>query len=131
MRIITCDFDDTLAANVQTAWGGLTLFPISRVIQFVQHKISEGAEVHIVSFRQPAHRREIVEFCLNHSIQFKSIVCTGGMDKTPHLTRLGSTLHIDDCVETCTLAVMAGIPVLLVDMGQEETNCMAREFPKL
>jgi hypothetical protein len=35
-KVITVDFDDTLAATVFTAWDGMSLSPILRVINFVK-----------------------------------------------------------------------------------------------
>jgi hypothetical protein len=130
-KIITCDFDNTLAATVFTAWDGMSLSPIFRVIDFVKSKIDEGYEVHIVTFRNHSNKQEVLNFCKGHGVRIKSVICTEGKTKTEFIKQLNSSLHIDDHVETCTLCVMAGIEVLLVDHGQDEHNTTAKFFNKI
>jgi uncharacterized HAD superfamily protein len=130
-KVLTCDFDDTLAATVFTAWDGMSLSPILRVINFVKSKINEGYEVHIVTFRNHSNKQEVLNFCKGHGIKIKSVVCTEGKTKTEFIKQLNSSLHIDDHVETCTLLTMAGIEVLLVDHGQDEHNTTAKFFNKI
>jgi hydroxymethylpyrimidine pyrophosphatase-like HAD family hydrolase len=105
-KIITCDFDETLAVTSSTAWGGTVLVPVERVVNFVKSKIDSGFHVYIVTFRNWDTKTEFVK-------------------------KLNSSLHIDDHIETCTLLTMAGIEVLLVDWGQEDTNLMAQFFNKI
>ena len=130
-KIITVDFDETLAILVTTGWGGTSLAPIRRVLDFVKKQHNEGAELHVVSFRNWREKAEMEKFCKNHLIPIKSFTCTDGKNKVPVLKKLGSTLHIDDSVEVCTLAYMAGIECLLVDHGQDNKNEMAKLFSKI
>ena len=130
-KVITVDFDDTLAVTTSTAWGGTRLMAVERVLNFVKSKINEGFEVHIVTFRNHDNKKEVVDFCIGYGIEVKSVVCTEGKTKTEFIKQLNSSLHIDDHVETCTLLTMAGIKVLLVDWGQEEHNTTAKFFNKI
>ncbi len=130
-NVITVDFDETLAVTSSTAWGGTTLVPIERIVNFVKSKINSGFHVYIVTFRNWDDKKEIVDFCNKHRINIKDVVCTEGKTKTEFIKELNSSLHIDDHVETCTLLTMAGIEVLLVDWEQEDTNLMAQFFNKI
>lgn len=130
-KVLTVDFDDTLAVTSSTAWGGTTLIPVERVVNFVKSKIDSGFEVYIVTFRNWDNKKEVVDFCNRHRINIKDVVCTEGKTKTEFVKKLNSSLHIDDHVETCTLLTMAGIEVLLVDWDQEEKNLMAQFFNKI
>jgi uncharacterized HAD superfamily protein len=130
-KVITVDFDETLAITSSTAWGGTTLLPVERIVNFVKSKIDSGFHVYIVTFRNWDNKKEIVDFCNRHRINIKDVVCTEGKTKTEFVKKLNSSLHIDDHIETCTLLTMAGIEVLLVDWGQEDTNLMAQFFNKI
>lgn len=130
-KILTCDFDDTLAVTTATAWGGTTLVPVERIVNFVKSKIDSGFEVYIVTFRNHSNKKEVVDFCKGYDIKIKDVVCTEGKNKTEFVKQLNSSLHIDDHIETCTLLTMAGIEVLLVDWNQEEKNLMAQFFNKI
>jgi uncharacterized HAD superfamily protein len=130
-KVITVDFDETLAVTSSTAWGGSTLLPVERIVNFVKSKIDSGFHVYIVTFRNWDNKKEIVDFCNRHRINIKDVVCTEGKTKTEFVKKLNSSLHIDDHIETCTLLTMAGIEVLLVDWGQEDTNLMAQFFNKI
>jgi uncharacterized HAD superfamily protein len=130
-KVLTVDFDDTLAVTTSTAWGGTRLMAVERIVDFVKSKISEGFEVHIVTFRSYENKKEVVDFCKGYGIKIKSVVCTEGQTKTEFIKQLNSSLHIDDHVETCTLLTMAGIEVLLVDHGQDEHNTTAKFFNKI
>jgi uncharacterized HAD superfamily protein len=130
-KILTVDFDDTLAVTTSTAWGGTRLMAVERIVDFVKAKISEGFEVHVVTFRNYDNKKEVVDFCIGYGIKIKSVVCTEGKTKTEFIKQLNSSLHIDDHVETCTLLTMAGIEVLLVDHGQDEHNTTAKFFNKI
>ncbi len=130
-KVITVDFDETLAVTSSTAWGGTTLLPVERIVDFVKSKIDSGFHVYIVTFRNWDNKKEIVDFCNRHRINIKDVVCTEGKTKTEFVKKLNSSLHIDDHIETCTLLTMAGIEVLLVDWGQEDTNLMAQFFNKI
>ena len=130
-KVITVDFDETLAITSSTAWGGTTLLPVERIVNFVKSKIDSGFHVYIVTFRNWDNKKEIVDFCNRHRINIKDVVCTEGKTKTEFIKQLNSSLHIDDHVETCTLLTMAGIEVLLVDHGQDEHNTTAKFFNKI
>jgi uncharacterized HAD superfamily protein len=130
-KVITVDFDETLAVTSSTAWGGTTLLPIERIVNFVKSKIDSGFHVYIVTFRNWDNKKEIVDFCNRHRIDIKDVICTEGKTKTEFVKKLNSSLHIDDHIETCTLLTMAGIEVLLVDWEQEDTNLMAQFFNKI
>jgi len=130
-KVITVDFDETLAVTATTAWGGTALMPVERIVNFVKSKIDSGFHVYIVTFRNWDNKKEIVDFCNCHHINIKDVVCTEGKTKTEFVKKLNSSLHIDDHIETCTLLTMAGIEVLLVDWEQEDTNLMAQFFNKI
>jgi hypothetical protein len=131
MKVLTVDFDDTLATTTTSGWGGTSLQPIQRILDFVREKASNGWAVHVVTFRSEDDKREVTDFIKGYKLPIKSITCTNSKNKTPFLKKLGSKLHIDDNVEVCTLAYMAGIECLLVDHGQEDKNEMAKLFPKI
>jgi len=130
-KIMTVDFDSTLAETTSSAWGGSSLAPIKRIIDFVKEHHTKGAEIHIVTFRNWDSKKEVENFCRLHRVPVKSIVCTEGKNKVPFIQKLNSKLHIDDSVEVCTLCIMAGIDVLLVDWGQENHNTTAKWIPKI
>jgi hypothetical protein len=131
-KVMTVDFDDTLAATITSGWGGTSLKPISRIMNFVFDRVRSGEwEAHIVSFRSEDDKQEMIDFVKGYKLPIKSITCTSSKNKTPFLKKLGSKLHIDDDVSVCTLATMAGIDCLLVDHGQEDTNEMAKLFQKI
>jgi uncharacterized HAD superfamily protein len=130
-KIITVDFDETLAETKIGAWGGSNLVPVSRIIKFVQKHHTEGSEIHIVTFRKWNDKKEIFDFCKIYKIPIKSITCTEGMNKIPFIKKLNSDLHIDDSVEVCTLCILAKIDVLLVDWGQDKNNTTAKFIPKI
>lgn len=131
IKIITVDFDDTLAVTESGAWGGEKLIPIPRVINYLMDQHKSGSEIHVVTFRRWSDKEQVNDFCKGYKIPIKSIVCTEGTNKIPFLKKLNSQLHIDDSVEVCTLCVMAGIKVLLVDWGQDEHNTTAKFMPKI
>ena len=108
-KVITVDFDETLAVTTTTAWGGTGLMPVERIVNFVKSKIDSGFHVYIVTFRNWDGKKEIVDFCNRHRINIKDVVCTEGKNKTEFVKKLNSSLHIDDHIETCTLLTMAGI----------------------
>ena len=128
-KVLTCDFDDTLAVTQNGAWSGETLVPVPRVIDFIKQKHKEGHEIHVVTFRNWQNKKEVESFCKGYQIPVKTIVCTEGTNKVPFLKQLKSNLH--DSVEVCTLCVMAKIDVLLVDWGQDENNTTAKFLPKI
>jgi uncharacterized HAD superfamily protein len=130
-KIITIDFDETLAVSETGAWHSSNLIPIQRIIDYVKKEHQQGAEFHIVSFRNQDNKKEMIQFCSYHSIPIKSFTCTEGQNKIPYIKKLNSKLHIDDSVEVCTLCIMAGIEVLLVDWGQDESNTTAKFLPKI
>ncbi len=129
--VCTVDFDDTLAMTTTSGWGGTSLQPIQRILDFVRRKIQEGWEAHIVSFRPEKDKQEMIDFVKGYKLPIRSITCTDSKNKTSFLKSFGSKLHIDDDVSVCTLAFMAGIECLLVDHGQDDTNEMAKLFPKI
>lgn len=130
-KVITVDFDDTLATTRGTAWGGMSLIPIQRVIDFVKQKQKQGFEIHIVTFRNFRNKPEVERFVQFNDIPVKHIHCTDGASKTEILKKLNSSLHIDDDVQTLVAAEMAGISTLLVDWDQEEINTAANLFQKI
>lgn len=130
-KVITVDFDETLATSETGAWNNTNLIPIPRIIDYVKEQHQKGAEIHIVTFRNWQNKKEVESFCRSHKIPVKSVVCTEGTNKVPFLKQLKSELHIDDSVEVCTLCIMAKIDVLLVDWGQDEHNTTAKFMPKL
>lgn len=130
-KVITIDFDECLAETELSAWGGSSLVPVERIINFAKQKHKEGYELHIVTFRNIQNKKEVENFCKFHKVPIVSIVCTEGKNKVPFIKQLKSILHVDDSVEVCTLCIMAGIDVLLVDRGQDETNTTAKFIQKI
>jgi hypothetical protein len=43
-KVITVDFDETLAVTSSTAWGGSTLIPVERIVNFVKSKIDSVSD---------------------------------------------------------------------------------------
>jgi uncharacterized HAD superfamily protein len=130
-KVITLDFDECLADTVPTAWGGSSLAPVQRIVDFAKQKHAQDFELHIVTFRNWHNKKEVESFCKHHKIPIVSVVCTEGKNKVPFIKQLNSTLHVDDSVEVCTLCIMAGINVLLVDRGQEQSNATAKFISKI
>jgi uncharacterized HAD superfamily protein len=130
-KIITVDFDECLAETIPTAWGGSSLKPVGRIIDFVKDHHDRGTEIHVVTFRNWNNKKEVENFCKMHHVPIKSVVCTEGKNKVPFIKNLNSRLHVDDSVEVCTLCIMAGIDVLLVDWGQDKFNVTAKYMPKI
>ena len=134
--VITFDFDHTLAMETFSggwiAVGDGVLQPIKKICNMVIEKDKEGFDCHIVTFRKTFDLPEVESFVKKHKLPIKGIHNTSGTNKTPKLKELNSTLHVDDMVEVCTLAEMAGIPCLLVDHGYASTNnCSADLFNKI
>lgn len=121
-KVITVDFDETLA-KTDGVWDpinpikhleGGTLTPIQEIFEIVFDKAQKGYEVWIVSFRDWSMMTEVQEFVTNHNLPVTGMVATKGEPKLPHLQRLGSSLHIDDNVDSILDAHEAGICGLLV-----------------
>jgi hypothetical protein len=134
--IITFDFDHTLAMeSFSGGWiavGDGELKPITKICNMVIEKDKEGFDCHIVTFRKVSDIPEVEQFVEKYKLPIKGIHATSGGNKTAKLKELNSTLHVDDMVEVCTLAEMAGIPCLLVDHGFASTNnCSADLFDKI
>ena len=136
-KVLTTDFDDTLfedpAYQIGSLWAssGASAEPIKRVHDFIHEKAKEGYEIHVVTAREEKHVSECWDLIKLYNLPIKSIVAVGGMNKTPHLLSLGTSLHIDDNIQVCVLAKQAGIKVLLVDWGQEDINSTAKLFKKI
>jgi uncharacterized HAD superfamily protein len=136
-KVLTTDFDDTLfedpAYKIGNLWAasGTSAEPIKRVHDFIHKKAKEGFEIHVVTARKEEHVSECWDLIKLYDLPIKSIVAVGGMNKVPALLSLQTSLHIDDNVQVCVLAKQAGIKVLLVDWGQEDTNSIAKLFKKL
>jgi uncharacterized HAD superfamily protein len=135
--VITVDFDQTLFEESVSQFGslwapsGASAEPIKRVHDFIRKKAKEGFEIHVVTAREERHVPECWDLIKLYDLPIKSVVAVGGMNKTPTLLSLRTTLHIDDNVQVCVLARQAGIKVLLVDCGQEDTNSTAKLFKKI
>ena len=136
-KVLTTDFDNTLfedpAYQIGNLWAasGSSAEPIKRVHDFIHEKAKEGYEIHVVTAREEKHVSECWDLIKLYNLPIKSIVAVGGMNKTPHLLSLGTSLHIDDNIQVCVLAKQAGIKVLLVDWGQEDINSTAKLFKKI
>jgi len=138
-KILTTDFDDTLfedqsyksASGALWIPAGFDAEPVKRVHDFIREKAKEGFEIHVVTARKEEHVSECWNLIKLYDLPIKSVVAVGGMNKVPALLSLQTTLHIDDNVQVCVLAKQAGIKVLLVDWGQEDTNSTAKLFKKI
>ena len=130
--VITVDFDDTLATTQTTGWGGTSLVPIQRVIDYVKKQHGKGTKIYIVSFRKTNDKAEVKQFVKQHNIPIVDIICTNGQSKTSYIKGLKSTLHIDDDLFTLIKLELAGIDTLLVDWeDQLYTNSTAKLFKKI
>jgi hypothetical protein len=136
-KSVTFDFDLTLA-DTTTSWNGWIhmgsdgpLTPIKESIKLLFDKHREGYDIHIVSFREDKHKKEMEDFVKEYNLPIKSITCTGGKSKTPILVSLRSELHIDDDIATLINAQTKNIQCLLVDGGQHENNTSASLFEKI
>jgi hypothetical protein len=87
-KVLTVDFDETLAVTQNGAWGGENLVPIPRIVDFVKQKHKEGYEIHIVTFRNWSNKEQVNDFCKGYKIPIKSIVCTEGTNKIPFFFRI-------------------------------------------
>ena len=117
-KICSVDWDDTLfedpAYKIGNLWAasGSSAEPIKRVHDFIHEKAKEGFEIHVVTAREEKHVPECWDLIKLYNLPIKSVVAVGGMNKTPHLLSLGTSLHIDDNIQVCVLAKQAGIKVL-------------------
>jgi len=136
-KVITVDFDQTLfeepSYQIGSLWAptGASAEPIKRVHDFIHEKSKEEFEIHVVTAREEKDVPECWNLIKLYDLPIKSVVAVGGMNKVPALLSLGTSLHIDDNVQVCVLAKQAGIKVLLVDWGQEDTNSTAKLFKKI
>jgi FMN phosphatase YigB (HAD superfamily) len=118
-KVITVDFDETLA-KTQGVWDGIKhleggiLTPINEIFEIVFNKAKEGYSVWIVSFRSWDYMAEVQEFVAKHNLPITGMIATKGEAKLPFLQKLGSSLHIDDNVETILEAFENGINGMLV-----------------
>jgi len=121
-KVITVDFDETLA-KTHGVWDpinpikhlkGGTLTPIEEIFEIVFEKAKHGYEVWIVSFRAWSMMDEVQEFVKAHNLPITGMVATKGEAKLPFLQKLGSSLHIDDNIDSILDAHEAGICGLLV-----------------
>jgi uncharacterized HAD superfamily protein len=135
--VITVDFDQTLFEDpvykVGILWAptGASAEPIKRVHDFIHQKAKEGYEIHVVTARTEKHVPECWDLIKLYDLPIKSVVAVGSMSKVPALLFLQTKLHIDDNVQVCVLARLAGIKVLLVDWGQGDENSTAKLFNKI
>jgi hypothetical protein len=116
-RVVTIDFDDTLATEMNTGWGK-SLVPYKAVLDLIDKEHKQGSEIHIVSFRSEKDRPEMERFVRMHNLPIKSIVCTNLQSKTPYLLKLGSNLHVDDMEFALDDARKAGIETLHFKEGK-------------
>ena len=136
-KTITVDFDQTLVDSECRLHGSVwvstgTFKPIPRVCDFVRQKSEEGCDIHIVTFRtKETSGSEVEDFVKKHKLPIKGIHYTGMQPKTNWLKNLESELHVDDDIQTCLLASMAGIEVLLVDHGQHKKDKTAKLFKRI
>jgi hypothetical protein len=116
-RVITIDFDETLATEMNTGWGK-SLVPYQAVLDLINKEHKLGSEIHIVSFRSEKDRPEMERFIRQHQLPIKSIICTSLKSKTPYLLKLGSNLHVDDMEFALDDAKAAGIETLHFKEGK-------------
>jgi acid phosphatase class B len=116
-RVVTIDFDETLATSVNTGWGK-SLVPYQAVLDLINKEHKLGSEIHIVSFRSEKDRPEMERFVRMHNLPIKTIVCTNLQSKTPYLLKLGSNLHVDDMEFALDDAREAGIETLHFKEGK-------------
>ena len=50
-RVVTIDFDETLATEKSSGWGGKSLVPYQTILDLITKDHKQGSEIHIVSFR--------------------------------------------------------------------------------
>ena len=134
-KVITVDFDDTLAREELTSNGWMVftsglLHPILEVIYYVEQLVAEGHIVHVVTYRNDEDIPEVKEFIKKWEIPITEVHNTNKGSKIPVLQRLGSTLHIDDHRPTVIQTEKAGIPCILVDDGTHSNNSTADLFTR-
>ena len=116
-RVVTIDFDDTLATYVDTGWGK-SLVPYQAVLDLINKEHRQGSEIYIVTARPEGEKSEIEQFVRRYNLPIKSIICTNLKDKTPYLLKLGSNLHVDDMEHNLSSAEAAGIETLHFQDGK-------------
>ena len=116
-RVVTIDFDDTLATEMNTGWGK-SLVPYQTILDLIKKEHNLGSEIHIVSFRSEKDRPEMERFIRQHQLPIKSVICTNLKSKTPYLLKLGSNLHVDDMEFALDDAKAAGIETLHFKEGR-------------
>ena len=126
-KVITVDFDETLA-KTHNVWhpenpiehiDGGTLTPIEEIFEIVFDHSKKGYDIWIVSFRAWKDMGEVQRFVTEHNLPITGMIATKGEPKLPHLQKLGSSLHIDDNVETILEAFENGINGMLVKHDNE------------
>ena len=118
-KVITVDFDNTLAIRLPTAYGGYSTHLNVKVENIVRKEHHIGTGVYIVSFRKDKDKAEMERFVMVNKIPVKGIICTNMQPKLFVLQKLNSNLHIDDDFFTCQEAKKAGITAILVDRDGE------------
>lgn len=116
-RVVTIDFDETLATEMNTGWGK-SLVPYQAILDLINKEHKRGSEIHIVSFRSEKERPEMERFIRMHRLPVKSIICTNLKSKTPYLLKLGSNLHVDDIKFVLDDAKAQGIETLHFKEGK-------------
>lgn len=116
-RVVTIDFDETLATEMNTGWGK-SLVPYQAILDLIDKEHKQGSEIHIVSFRSEKERPEMERFIRMHRLPVKSIICTNLKSKTPYLLKLGSNLHVDDIKFVLDDAKAQGIETLHFKEGK-------------
>ena len=116
-RVVTTDFDETLATSVNTGWSK-SLVPYQAVLDLINKEHKLDSEIHIVSFRPEKERAEMERFVRMHQLPIKSIICTNLKSKTPYLLKLGSNLHVDDMEFALDDAKAVGIETLRFKEGK-------------
>ena len=116
-RVVTIDFDETLATEMNTGWGK-SLVPYQAILDLIEKEHRQGSEIHIVSFRSEKDRAEMEHFVRLHRLPIKSVICTNLKSKTPHLISLGSELHVDDMEFALDDAREVGIETLHFKEGK-------------
>jgi hypothetical protein len=117
-RVVTIDFDETLATEKSTGWGGKSLVPYQTILDLINKEHKQGSEIHIVSFRSEKERPEVERFVRMYNLPIKSVVCTNLQSKTPYLLKLSSNLHVDDMKFALDDAKEAGIETLHFKEGK-------------
>ena len=116
MCVVSFDFDDTLADEIPTGWGGLCLMPIPKIVDRLREYHALGCTCLILTARTPTDRNksDIEGFLKSQQVDhcISSVHFTSHAPKGPYAFDLGVHLHYDDADEHLDSCKQYGICVI-------------------